>query len=78
MKNRNYKGTSDLLYVKVKNNNVDGALKIFKQRAKENGLLLEIKEKSFYQKKSEKRRIQKNLAKIRQKSLIEKEYRDLY
>ena len=72
------KSTSDLLYVKVKNNNIDGALKIFKQRTKENGLLLEIRERSFYQKKSEKRRIQKNLAKIRQKSLIEKEYRDLY
>ena len=75
---RRNRGTSDLLYVKVKNNNIDGALKIFKQRVKENGLLLEIREKSFYQKKSEKRRIQKNLAKIRQKSLIEKEYRDLY
>ena len=72
------KSTSDLLYVKVKNNNIDGALKIFKQRTKENGLLLEIRERSFYQKKSEKRRIQKNLAKIRQKSLIEKEYRDIY
>ena len=72
------KSTSDLLYVKVKNNNIDGALKIFKQRVKENGLLLEIKEKSFYQKKSEKRRIEKNLAKSRQKSLIEKEYTSLY
>jgi len=70
--------SSDLLFVKVRNNNIDGALKIFKQRVKENGLLLEIKEKSFYQKKSEKRRIQKNLAKIRQKSLIEKDYKRLY
>ncbi len=72
------KMSSDLLFVKVRNNNIDGALKIFKQRVKENGLLLEIKEKSFYQKKSEKRRIQKNLAKIRQKSLIEKDYKRLY
>ena len=70
--------SSDLLFVKVRNNNIDGALKILKQRVKENGLLLEIKEKSFYQKKSEKRRIQKNLAKIRQKSLIEKDYKRLY
>ena len=70
--------SSDLLFVKVRNNNIDGALKIFKQRVKENGLLLEIKEKSFYQKKSEKRRIEKNLAKIRQKSLIEKDYKRLY
>ena len=72
------KMSSDLLFVKVRNNNIDGALKIFKQRVKENGLLLEIKEKSFYQKKSEKRRIEKNLAKIRQKSLIEKDYKRLY
>ena len=72
------KMSSDSLFVKVRNNNIDGALKIFKQRVKENGLLLEIKEKSFYQKKSEKRRIQKNLAKIRQKSLIEKDYKRLY
>ena len=59
--------SSDLLFVKVRNNNIDGALKIFKQRVKESGLLLEIKEKSFYQKKSEKRRIEKNLAKIMNK-----------
>ena len=45
MKKRNNKGTSDLLYVEVKDLQIEKALKIFKQRVKESGLLLELKEK---------------------------------
>ena len=71
-------GTSDLLYVNVKNNQIEKSLKIFKQRVKENGLMLELKEKSFYTKPSEKRRTTKNLAKLRYNKNIEQKYKKLY
>tara|TARA_Y100000310_G_scaffold93635_1_gene91131 strand:- start:134 stop:370 length:237 start_codon:yes stop_codon:yes gene_type:complete len=78
MKNRNYKGTSDLLYVEVKDRQIEKALKIFKQRVKESGLLLELKEKSYYTKPSMKRKTQKNLAKLRYKNNSPQEYKKLY
>ena len=69
---------SDLLYVEVKHDRIEKALKIFKNRVKESGLLLELKEKSFYTKKSVKRRTEKNLAKLRYKNNSQKEYKKLY
>ena len=66
------------LQVDVYNNNVEKALKIFKNRVKESGLLLELKEKAFYTKPSVKRRTEKNLAKLRYKSNLPKEYKKLY
>ena len=78
MKKRNNKGTSDLLYIEVKDLQIEKALKIFKQRVKESGLLLELKEKAFYTKPSVKRRTEKNLAKLRYKNNSPKEYKKLY
>ena len=72
------KGTSDLLYIKVNDGQIEKALKILKQRVKESGLLLELKEKSFYVKPSVKRRTTKNLAKLRYNKNIEKKYKKLY
>ena len=69
---------SDLLYVEVKYDQIEKALKIFKNRVKESGLLLELKEKSFYTKKSVKRRTEKNFAKLRYKNNSYKEYKKLY
>ena len=77
MKRKNKKN-SDLLYVKVKDGQIERALKIFKNRVKESGLLLELKEKAFYTKPSVKRRTEKNLAKLRYKSNLPKEYKKLY
>ena len=75
---RKNKKNSDLLYVKVKNGQIERALKLFKNRVKESGLLLELKEKAFYTKPSVKRRTEKNLAKLRYNSNIPKEFKKLY
>ncbi len=77
MKRKNKKN-SDLLHVNVKDGQIERALKIFKNRVKESGLLLELKEKAFYTKPSVKRRTEKNLAKLRYKSNVPKEYKKLY
>ena len=60
------------LKVKVYNNNVDGALKIFKRMVKDSGMMLELKKKSYYEKPSKKRREKKNLQKLRYKYKQEK------
>tara|TARA_R110002073_G_scaffold319215_2_gene493732 strand:+ start:1815 stop:2036 length:222 start_codon:yes stop_codon:yes gene_type:complete len=62
-KNKEPKG----LYVEVRNNNIEGALKKFKRMIKDSGLMVELREKSFYEKPSEKRRKKINLAKSRQR-----------
>ena len=61
------------LQVDVYNNNVEKALKIFKKKVKESGMLLELKKKSYYTKPSERRREKKNLAKLRNKYNMLKE-----
>ena len=61
------------LQVKVFNNNVEGALKKFKRKVKDNGLMLQLKKKSFYKKKSELKREKRNLAKLRQQYKSKKE-----
>ena len=55
------------LQVKVWNNNVEGALKIFKRKVKESNLMLELSKKAYYTKPSTKRRETKNLQKLRYK-----------
>ena len=72
------KNISDLLYVTVKNNQIERALKIFKNRVKESGLLLDLKEKAHYTKPSIRRRTEKNLAKLRYRNNSQKEYKKLY
>ena len=53
------------LCVDVYNNNIEGALKIFKKKVKESKLMLTLKEKSFYTKPSAKRRAKRAMAKAR-------------
>ena len=72
------KNSSDLLYVTVKNNQIERSLKLFKNRVKESGLLLELKEKAYYTKPSMRRRTEKNLAKLRYKNNSPQEYKKLY
>ena len=55
------------LRVEVKNNNVDIALKKFKKMVKNSGMMLELKNKAYYEKPSKKRREKKNLQKLRYK-----------
>ena len=54
------------LMVDVYNNNVELALKKFKKKVKESGLMLELKKKAYFKKKSEVRRERKALGRIRQ------------
>ena len=51
------------LAVDVYNNNVDGALRILKKMIKESKLMLELKERAYYTKPSEKRRNQRKSSK---------------
>ncbi|MBT4208351.1 30S ribosomal protein S21 [Candidatus Woesearchaeota archaeon] len=54
-----------MLQVKVKNNNVEYALRLLKRKVKESGLLIELREREYYKKPSAKRAAQKKLGKVR-------------
>ena len=47
---------NSLLYVSVRDNNIERALREFKKRVKNSGLLKELKEREYYEKKSLKKR----------------------
>ena len=64
------------LSVKVWNNNVEGALKIFKRKVKDSNLMLDLKKKAYYEKPSKKRRERKNMAILRNKYKVEKEQKN--
>ena len=68
-KKREQKG----LRVDVKHNNVEWALKKMKRMVKDSGMILELKKRSYYKKKSEAKREKKNMAKLRNKYNNEKE-----
>ena len=61
------------LSVTVFNNNVEGALKVLKRKVKESNLFMDLREKEYYTKPSEKKRHKRNLAKLRNKYAVEKE-----
>ena len=60
------------LQVRVFNNNIEGALKVFKKKVNDSNLFLELKKKSYYEKPSKKRREKRNLQKLRYKYKQEK------
>ena len=61
------------LYVEVRKNNIEGALKKFKRKVKESGLMVELRDRQYCEKPSEKRRREKNLSKSRQRYKVIKE-----
>ena len=61
------------LQVKVYNNNIEGALKVFKRKVKDSNLMLELSKKAYYDKPSKKRREKKNMAILRNKYKVLKE-----
>jgi small subunit ribosomal protein S21 len=67
------KDDSKGLSVKVWNNNVEGALKVFKRKVKDSNLMLELSKKAYYDKPSKKRREKKNMAILRNKYKVLKE-----
>ena len=58
-----------MLIVKVVRGNLNKALKNFKSKFKKSGLLKELRENQYYEKKSRKKRIQKDKAIYKQKYL---------
>tara|TARA_B100000287_G_C20160267_1_gene593896 strand:+ start:257 stop:514 length:258 start_codon:yes stop_codon:yes gene_type:complete len=53
------------LCVEVYNNNIEGALKVFKKKVKESGLFLDLKKKEYYVKPSELKKERKHRGKVR-------------
>ena len=68
-KKREQKG----LRVDVKYNNVEWALKKLKRMVKDSGMMLELKKKSFYKKKSAEKREKKNMQALRYRYQDKKE-----
>ena len=61
------------LRVDVRGNNVEWALKKLKRMVKDSGMILELKKRSYYKKKSEAQREKKNMQALRHKYNAEKE-----
>ena len=61
------------LYVEVRNNDVNKALRIFKKKIQEEGILQEYKERQHYVKPAEKRRKAKQAGRKRWLKLQEKQ-----
>ena len=59
---------NSLLYVSVRDNNIERALREFKKRVKNSGLLKELRDREYYEKPSIKRRRRKKLQKLRNKN----------
>ena len=63
------KQNNSLLYVDVKDNNIERALREFKKRVKNSGLLKEFRERECYEKKSLKKRRLRKLRALKIKTL---------
>jgi small subunit ribosomal protein S21 len=61
------------LSVEVRNDDVNKALRMFKKKVQESGILQELKEREFYEKPTTKRKRAKAAAKSRWKKQLEKE-----
>jgi len=59
-----------LLYVKVRNNNVEKALSILKKKVKESKLMLELREREYYTKPSVIKKEKKAKARLRNKKIV--------
>ena len=62
-----------MIEVKVKNNNIDKALRILKRKIKEDRLFVTLREREFYRKPSDVKREKKAKARLRNKYKVEKE-----
>ena len=66
-KKKKNKSQKCLLHVEVKNNHYEKAISEFKKRVKNSGLLLELRNREFYEKPSAEKRRKKKLAILRNK-----------
>jgi ribosomal protein S21 len=59
--------------VKVKNGNVESALRLFKRKVTENNIIFDYKEKQYHEKKTTKRQKNKAAAKVRERKRQQKQ-----
>ena len=59
--------------VKVYNNNIEKALKKFKKMVKDSNLMIELRDRKYYEKKSSEKRRKNGLANLRNKYRTQKE-----
>ncbi len=59
-----------MIYVKVRNNNVEKALSILKKKVKESKLMLELREREYYTKPSVIKKEKKAKARLRNKKIV--------
>ena len=59
--------------VKVRNGNIESALRVFKRKLKDSNKLFEYKDKEAYEKPSTKRKKKKAVARIRERKRQEKD-----
>ena len=62
-------------YIEVKKNNIEFAIKKFKNKVKDANIMLELRERQYFKKKSDKKREKRNLTKLRHKYRQQKEKR---
>lgn len=72
MKRNNDNGPALGLTVEVRNGDISGALRRFKKKVQESGILQELKEKEFFEKPTTKRKKAKAAAKARWKKQLSK------
>lgn len=70
---RHEKSITSGLRVEVRNDDVNRALRLFKKKVQDSGLLQDLKEREFYEKPTTKRKRAKASAKARWKKKLEKE-----
>lgn len=61
------------MFIVVRDNNVDQALRVLKKKLQREGILREIRDKAYYEKPSEKRSREKNEAVRRHRKLLKKQ-----
>ncbi len=59
--------------IKVKNGNVESALRVFKRKVAESDVLFDYREKQYHEKKTTKRQKRKAAAKVRERKRQEKQ-----
>ena len=59
--------------IKVKNGNVESALRVFKRKVTESNVLFDYREKQYHEKKATKRQKKKAAAKVRERKRQEKQ-----
>lgn len=65
------------VYVEVRNNNVDGALRILKKKLQKEGFYSELRSREFYRSRGEKRRLAKAAGRKRHLKAMKKRMEEL-